>query len=73
MSDRRVVGFRQDAEHEWVARLECGHEQHVRHDPPWQVFPWILHHQGRAEHIGTELFCRRCEDERKRTGERANP
>ena len=61
MSDQRIVGFRQDAEHEWVATLECGHEQHVRHDPPWQVFPWILHEQQRVQRIGTQMYCRLCE------------
>ena len=33
--DRRIVGFGLDADHHWVAKLECGHNQHVRHDPPW--------------------------------------
>jgi hypothetical protein len=66
MSDPRIIGFRQDLEGEWVAVLECGHEQHVRHDPPWQVFSWILHAQERAEHVGTELYCRRCEEGRNK-------
>jgi uncharacterized protein DUF3565 len=34
---RRIVGYHQDDERHWVAELECGHAQHVRHDPPWQV------------------------------------
>ncbi len=62
MIERRIVGFRQDAEQEWIAELECGHSQHVRHAPPWQVYPWILHEEGRAERIGTPLFCRCCEN-----------
>ena len=33
--NRRVIGFHEDDEHHWVAELECGHNQHVRHDPPW--------------------------------------
>ena len=68
MSEQRIIGFHQDLQHEWIAELECGHAQHVRHDPPWQVFPWILHEQGRAEHIGTPLFCRRCEGEHHSDG-----
>ena len=32
---RAVIGFETDDEGHWVARLECGHGQHVRHDPPW--------------------------------------
>jgi hypothetical protein len=31
---RRIVGFHTDVEGDWVADLECGHTQHVRHDPP---------------------------------------
>ncbi|MCV6623091.1 MAG: DUF3565 domain-containing protein, partial [Cellvibrionaceae bacterium] len=30
-----IVGYHQDEENHWVARLACGHFQHVRHDPPW--------------------------------------
>jgi Protein of unknown function (DUF3565) len=58
--DRRIVGFHQDAEGHWVAELECGHTQHVRHAPPWQVRPWVLTEPGRAERLGTVLPCRRC-------------
>ena len=32
--ERQVTGFHQDEEGHWVAELECGHNQHVRHDPP---------------------------------------
>ena len=65
MIERRIVGFRQDAEGEWVAELECGHAQHLRHAPPWQVHPWVVTPEGRAERIGTLLTCRLCgEDSR---------
>lgn len=57
---RRVVGFHQDDEQHWVADLECGHTQHVRHDPPWQQRPWVVTERGRAEHIGMELRCLKC-------------
>ena len=36
-----LAGFHQDEEEHWVAELECGHGQHVRHDPPWQVRTWV--------------------------------
>lgn len=62
MSDQLIIGFRQDLEQEWIAELECGHGQHIRHDPPWQVHPWILKEEGRSEHIGTPMFCRRCKE-----------
>ena len=58
--DRRIVGFHQDAEGHWVAELECGHTQHVRHTPPWQVRPWAMTEAGRAAHLGTLLSCRPC-------------
>jgi hypothetical protein len=60
--DRRIVGFHQDAEGHWVAELECGHTQHVRHSPPWQVRPWVLTEAGRTERLGTVLPCRPCEE-----------
>jgi hypothetical protein len=58
---RRIVGFHQDEEHHWVADLECGHSQHVRHDPPWQLRPWVVTSDGRAGHLGTLLVCPRCD------------
>jgi Protein of unknown function (DUF3565) len=59
---RKVVAFRQDEEHHWVAELDCGHSQHVRHDPPWQVRPWVITVEGRAERIGMPLECRACDN-----------
>lgn len=60
--DRRIVGFHQDEEGQWVADLECGHSVHVRHDPPWQVRPWVVNHEERASRIGTAMRCARCEN-----------
>jgi SAM-dependent methyltransferase len=57
---RRIVGFHQDAERHWVADLECGHTQHVRHEPPLTNRPWVLSEAGRSSHLGTTLACRRC-------------
>jgi hypothetical protein len=34
----------------------------VRHDPPWQVRPWVVSPEGRAGRLGTTLECRRCEE-----------
>jgi hypothetical protein len=61
-SQRQIVGFHQDAEGQWVAELECGHTQHVRHTPPWQVRPWVLTEAGRGARLGTLLSCRLCVD-----------
>ena len=56
-----MVGFRQDEEAHWVALLACGHTQHVRHDPPWQMRPWTQTETGRAGVIGEPLDCRKCD------------
>lgn len=61
--ERRITGYHQDDEGEWVAELECGHGQHLRHDPPWQDRPWVLDPGGRDAHLGTPLRCRLCEHE----------
>ena len=60
---RTVIGFERDEEGHWVAKLECGHGQHVRHDPPWMVREWVTTEQGRARRIGTMLECKRCDEE----------
>ena len=57
---RRIVGFHQDEVGDWVAELECGHSQHVRHDPPFVSRPWVVTEEGRAERLGTTLDCPPC-------------
>jgi hypothetical protein len=59
--ERRIVGFHTDEEGHWVAELECGHAQHVRHDPPWQVRPLVVTPEGREKLLGARLQCTRCE------------
>ena len=59
--NRRIVGFHQDDELHWVAELECGHHQHVRHDPPWTNRPWTQTAEGRAGVLGQFLDCRLCD------------
>jgi Protein of unknown function (DUF3565) len=58
---RRIIGFHQDEEQHWVADLECGHAQHVRHEPPLQTRPWVLEEETRRQHLGTTLDCLLCE------------
>jgi hypothetical protein len=62
---RRIIGFHQDEENHWVADLECGHTQHVRHDPPWQVRTWVTTESGRATFLGKTLECVKCCDPRE--------
>ena len=44
----------------WIARLACGHGQHVRHRPPFTVAEWVTTAEGRASRVGTALPCRLC-------------
>jgi hypothetical protein len=61
---RPVTGFHLDDEGHWVAELACGHAQHMRHQPPWQVRPWVLTPEGRERFIGTAIPCVLCRQER---------
>jgi len=56
-----MVGFATDDEGHWVARLGCGHRQHVRHDPPLTEREWVTTAAGRAGRIGQTLDCVRCD------------
>jgi len=58
--NRKIVSFSQDEQGDWIAELECGHAQHVRHDPPWMNRPWIVTEEGRAGFIGHALGCIGC-------------
>jgi len=58
---RKITGFHQDEFQHWVADLECGHTQHVRHDPPWQNRSWVETEQGRAQKLGFVLNCVDCD------------
>jgi Protein of unknown function (DUF3565) len=60
---RKIVDFHLDERFDWVADLECGHQQHVRHNPPWTLRHWVTTPQGRSEHIGQELLCSVCSHE----------
>jgi hypothetical protein len=57
---RKIVGFHQDDASDWVAELECGHNQHVRHRPPWILREWVLTEEGRRGFLGGELVCSAC-------------
>lgn len=58
--NRDITGFHQDETHDWVAELACGHNQHVRHDPPWINRPWVTTPEGRRAMIGQALICKKC-------------
>ena len=58
------MGYHRDEIGDWVAELECGHGQHVRHDPPWQVREWVTTEAGRQANLGAVLYCVRCVEAR---------
>jgi len=58
---RQIEGFHQDDLGDWVADLVCGHGQHVRHRPPFQLRPWILDSSSREERIASILDCHLCD------------
>ena len=57
---RKIVGFHLDERLDWVADLECGHQQHVRHNPPWTEHHWVTTVEGRRGRIGHQLSCVAC-------------
>jgi hypothetical protein len=59
---RRITGFTTDDEGHWVALLDCGHRQHMRHRPPFERRAWVTTPEGRASRLGIAVNCRRCED-----------
>ncbi len=60
--ERIIIGFHLDEENHWVAELDCGHNQHVRHDPPLTNRPWVLTENGRKSRLGLTLNCLLCDE-----------
>lgn len=56
-----ITGYHQDEFGDWVAQLACGHNQHVRHNPPWNNRPWVTTAETRQMMIGHKLVCKKCE------------
>jgi hypothetical protein len=61
--NQKIVDFHKDEEGHWVADLECGHTQHVRHYPPFLVRTWTTTTDGRKSRIGMPLNCKKCDEE----------
>jgi hypothetical protein len=58
---KRIVGFHLDEEQHWVAELECGHYQHVRHNPLWTIRQWVITQEGCDKALGHELNRKKCD------------
>lgn len=61
--NRIITDFEKDDDNHWRAILDCGHRQHVRHDPPLTTREWVMTEEGRGSRIGFELNCKRCDEE----------
>ena len=59
---QKITGFDKHDDGDWRARLECGHYQHVRHDPPLTIREWVLTESGRRDKIGVVFECRKCDE-----------
>jgi hypothetical protein len=57
-----ISDFHIDDENHWVARLECGHFQHVRHQPPFINRPWVITKTSRTAMLGQCLNCKKCDN-----------
>jgi tellurite methyltransferase len=58
---RAIEAFHQDDVGDWVAELSCLHNQHVRHNPPFQERPWVTTEAGRTGRLGGPLECPLCD------------
>jgi hypothetical protein len=56
-----IVGYHRDEENHWVAKLDCGHNQHVRNNPPLVSRPWVETDKGRESMLGHEMNCKKCD------------
>jgi hypothetical protein len=56
-----IAGYHKDEEDDWVAELECGHNQHVRNNPPFVNRPWAASESGRESMVGYQLDCKKCD------------
>lgn len=45
-----------------LARLKCGHGQHVRHYPPWTVREWVVTEVGRRARTGSLMESKLCNE-----------
>ena len=59
--NQAITGYHKDDENDWVAELQCGHFQHVRHNPPFINRPWVIHEVGRFAMLGHILKCKKCD------------
>jgi len=54
---RQIVGFHRDPKNDWGADLDCGHWQHVRHNPPFENRPWTMTEGAEIETWSNAQLC----------------
>ena len=59
---RPIIDFKLDDAGDWTAVLSCGHPQHTRHRPPFEIRDWVLTQEGRNSKLGEVLNCVRCDE-----------
>jgi Protein of unknown function (DUF3565) len=57
----KIVDYYLDEHSDWVAKLACGHCQHVRHQPPFINRYWVISKLGREKMLGHKLLCKKCQ------------
>lgn len=55
-----ITGYSQDDEGHWMAKLDCGHHEQMRHDLPKANNAWVLTKAGRDDKVGVVLICSNC-------------
>ena len=55
-----ITGYFQNDAKQWIARLDCGHDQTLIHNPPVTNNAWVLTQTGRDDKIGVILVCTKC-------------
>jgi tellurite methyltransferase len=59
---RAITAFDIDNQGDPIAILDCGHPQHVRHNPPFINRPWVTSEEERKSMVGKVLNCVRCDN-----------
>jgi tellurite methyltransferase len=59
--ERSILHFQKDDQQDWFATLSCGHTQHVRHQPPFLNYAWVMTEEGRESKLGAPLDCPLCD------------
>jgi Protein of unknown function (DUF3565) len=55
-----IQGYYIDVAGHWVAKLDCGHNQALPHNPPMSDNPWVMSQRGRNDKIGVLMVCAKC-------------